>query len=176
MDLISNKILIQDNICKLFYEILMGLKFMHSAGVIQRDLDPDNSIFVDENFNIKFTQFNNCFLLNTNPTILFNKEYITNSYSYRAPETIWGRRLFRSFNGREHLKSICKLIGEPNVYERGYVQKGELLNFLLEYYRKFNFQPTFKKIFTGCTQIQIELLNSMLCWDPRDRFSINEIL
>ncbi|EAL67123.1 hypothetical protein DDB_G0280643 [Dictyostelium discoideum AX4] len=199
LNLISNNMLDQDDICQLFYEILMGLKFMHSAGVIHRDLDPENSIFVDENFNIKFTEFNNCFLLDTDPTFLFNKEYITNTYSYRAPETIWGdslyteatdvwgagvlfaelllgKRLFRSFNSKEHLKSIYKLIGAPKASEGAYVVKGELLFFLMEYNRKNSFQPTFNNTFIGCNQIQIDLLKNMLCWDPRDRYSVNEIL
>ncbi|KAM9999310.1 hypothetical protein ACTFIZ_002864 [Dictyostelium cf. discoideum] len=199
LNVITNKIADDDDdICKLFYQILMGLKFMHSAGVIHRDLDPDESIVVDANLNIKFTQFNNCYLLNT-PTFLFNKDYITTSYSYRAPETVWGdstyteatdiwgagvlfaelligRRLFRTFNGRDHLKSICKLIGSPKLSERHYVQKRELLSFLREYNSNHGSQPTFNITFRKCNQIKIDLLKSMLCWDPRDRCSLNQLL
>ncbi|KAM9955399.1 hypothetical protein ACTFIR_011837 [Dictyostelium discoideum] len=198
MNLIENNLLGQDDICKLFYEILMGLKYMHSAGVIHRDLDPENSIFVDENFNIQFTEFSNCFLLDSNQKFLFKKEYITNSYSYRAPETIWGdsfyteatdvwgagvlfaelllgKRLFTSFTGRSQLTLINDLIGPPKSAERN-IKKRELLNFLRGYNRNFGFKPTFKNTFVDCSQIQINLLNKMLCWDPRDRPSVNEIL
>ncbi|KAM9968339.1 hypothetical protein ACTFIW_002777 [Dictyostelium discoideum] len=199
MNLIENNLLDQDDICKLFYEILMGLKYMHSAGVIHRDLDPENSIFVDENFNIQFTEFSNCFLLDSNQKFLFKKEYITNSYSYRAPETIWGdsfyteatdvwgagvlfaelllgKRLFTSFTGRSQLTLINDLIGPPKSAERNYIKKRELLNFLRGYNRSFGFKPTFNNTFVNCSQIQINLLNKMLCWDPRDRPSVNEIL
>ncbi|KAN0030806.1 hypothetical protein ACTA71_009451 [Dictyostelium dimigraforme] len=198
MNVINNKMVDEDGLCKLFYELLSGLKFMHSSGVIHRDLDPEDSIFVDENLNVKFTQFNNCFLLDC-PTNLFNKEYITHSFSYRAPETIWGdsfysesidvwgagilfaelllgRRLFRTFTGRDHLKSIYKLIGLPKASEQVYIQKRELLRFLRDYNRNQSCEPTFKNTFRNCKPVHIELLEGMLCWDPRDRYSIDELL
>ncbi|KAK5584122.1 hypothetical protein RB653_005729 [Dictyostelium firmibasis] len=201
MNLISNNKMVinnEDNFRRLFYELLSGLKFMHSSGVIHRDLDPESSIFVDENMNVFFTDFRNCFLLDC-PTNLFNKEYVTYSYSYRAPETVWGdsvyseavdvwgvgvlfaeillgRRLFRTFTGRDHLKSICKLIGAPNASEQAYIQKRELLKFVRDYSKGRNFQPSFQDTFMECSPIHIELLKSMLCWDPRDRLSVDELL
>ncbi|KAN0009163.1 hypothetical protein ACTFIU_006436 [Dictyostelium citrinum] len=196
LNLINNKMLDDEGLTKLFYQLLCGLQYMHSIGVIHRDIDPE-TIFVDENFYVKFTEFNNCYKLGT-PSNLFNKEYITYSYSYRAPETIYGevlyseaidiwglgilfaelllgRRLFRTFTGKDHLRSISKLIGPPDSSEISYVPKKEFIKFLYDYHSNRWCPPTFKTIFKDIKEDFIDLLECMLRWDPRDRYSVEEL-
>jgi len=74
-----------DHIKYLTFEILKGLLFMHSKGVIHRDLKPLN-ILVNDNWDVKISDFGQSNV----QTMAINKDYnltkyVTTRY-YRAPE------------------------------------------------------------------------------------------
>jgi serine/threonine protein kinase len=79
------KVMTLDHIKFITYEILKGVHYMHSRGVIHRDLKPLN-VLVTENWDIKITDFGQSNV----QTDLINRDYnltkyVTTRY-YRAPE------------------------------------------------------------------------------------------
>ncbi|KAJ5247184.1 mitogen-activated protein kinase HOG1 [Penicillium chermesinum] len=64
-----------------FYQIMRGLKYIHSAGVIHRDLKPTN-ILVNENCDLKICDFGLARSVD-----FFMTGYVTTRF-YRAPETM----------------------------------------------------------------------------------------
>ncbi|KXJ84299.1 hypothetical protein RP20_CCG011886 [Aedes albopictus] len=72
-----------ERISFLIYQILCGIKHMHSAGIIHRDLKPSN-IVVNKNCSLKILDFGLARSVGTN----FNMtQYVITRY-YRAPEVI----------------------------------------------------------------------------------------
>eukprot|EP00356_Strombidium_inclinatum_P005112 CAMPEP_0170503986 /NCGR_PEP_ID=MMETSP0208-20121228/46533_1 /TAXON_ID=197538 /ORGANISM="Strombidium inclinatum, Strain S3" /LENGTH=93 /DNA_ID=CAMNT_0010783963 /DNA_START=160 /DNA_END=441 /DNA_ORIENTATION=+ len=46
----------EKHVVKIYYQLLCGLKLLHSAGIVHRDIKPSN-ILLDEQFNVLITDF-----------------------------------------------------------------------------------------------------------------------
>lgn len=81
----NSKVMTLDHIKFITYEILKGVHYMHSRGVIHRDLKPLN-ILVNENWDIKISDFGQSNVKTENLNRDYNlTKYVTTRY-YRAPE------------------------------------------------------------------------------------------
>ncbi|KAL0464165.1 UNVERIFIED_CONTAM: Mitogen-activated protein kinase [Sesamum latifolium] len=130
------------------YQLLRGLKYIHTANVFHRDLKPKN-ILVNANYKLKICDFGLARVsFNDVPTAIFWSDYFGNRW-YRAPELcgaffakytpgidIWSigcifaemltkRPLFRGKNVVHQLDLITDLLGTP---------KAEALAMMLEYH------------------------------------------
>ncbi|KAK6872570.1 Extracellular signal-regulated kinase 1 [Candida tropicalis] len=89
-NIIYTHVLSDQHVQYFIYQILKGLKLMHSAKVIHRDLKPSN-ILVNEQCDLKICDFGLARLdakhynLETNPKISMLTEYVATRW-YRAPE------------------------------------------------------------------------------------------
>lgn len=85
-----------DYICYFTYQILRGLKYIHSANVLHRDLKPSN-LLLNRNCDLKICDFG--LARTSDPTVeeSFKTEYVATRW-YRAPEVI--------LNPREYTKAI----------------------------------------------------------------------
>ncbi|KAM9956274.1 hypothetical protein ACTFIR_002986 [Dictyostelium discoideum] len=198
LQMIHNKLLTEYNTMIILYQLLTVVKFIHSAGVIHRDIDP-SSITIDQNQCLKLTEFYFCFPTNC-PVDLFFNDYDTSSFIYRAPETIWrnttyttaidvwnigvifgemilGKRLFKTQDFEDHLISISKLIGNPTPEDLSIVLSKSIFQYMGNI-PKSTLTPSvgIKRRFKGASKDQIELLQGMLCWDPRKRMTIDQLL
>ena len=91
-------------ITSIMNQICFGLKDLHDAKIIHRDLTPDN-IFIDENYNIKIGDFGVSKILNTNNK--YAKTH-TGKLHYNAPEIEKGQK----YNNKIDIYSLGCIIYE----------------------------------------------------------------
>lgn len=91
----SNQVLSIEHIRYFLYQMLCGLKYIHSANVLHRDLKPSN-ILVNENCLLKIGDFglargiiNNELVTNNTNTDFLMTQYVATRW-YRAPELLLG--------------------------------------------------------------------------------------
>lgn len=175
------------------YQILRGLKYVHSAGVIHRDSKPLN-ILINENCDLKICDFGLARVQDPQMT-----GYVSTRY-YRAPEImltwqkydtevdLWsvgcilaemieGKPLFP---GRDHVHQfsiITELLGlpPPDVIET--ICSENTLRFVQSLPHR---EPIpFSERFANCTHVEpeaIDLLLKMLIFDPKKRISAADAL
>ncbi|KAI9372576.1 mitogen-activated protein kinase mpkC [Aspergillus egyptiacus] len=170
------------------YQILRGLKYIHSAGVIHRDLKPGN-ILINENCDLKICDFGLARLQEPQMT-----GYVSTRY-YRAPEIMltWQR-----YGGKVDLWSVgCivaeMLLGRPLFPGTDHINQFYLITNLLgnppdelidrittnntrRMVKSLQKQPPrpFEEIFPGAEPEVINLLEKLLAWDPDRRISAEE--
>ncbi|XP_024440103.1 mitogen-activated protein kinase homolog MMK2 isoform X2 [Populus trichocarpa] len=79
----SNQLLTDDHCRYFLYQLLRGLKYVHSANVLHRDLKPSN-LFLNANCDLKIGDFG---LARTTSETDFMTEYVVTRW-YRAPELL----------------------------------------------------------------------------------------
>lgn len=85
----SDNALSEDHIKFILFQILSGLKYLHSANIIHRDLKPSN-ILINEDCEIKICDFG--LARSMQPSMYRNQDmtlYVTTRI-YRAPELLFG--------------------------------------------------------------------------------------
>ncbi|KAK8944807.1 Mitogen-activated protein kinase 2 [Platanthera zijinensis] len=184
---------LNDDHCQYFlYQILRGLKYVHSAHVLHRDLKPNN-LFLNANCDLKIGDFG---LARTTSEADFMTEYVVTRW-YRAPELllncseytaaidIWsvgcilGEIVTREplFPGRDYvhqLQLITKLIGSPDDSSLGFLRSDNARRYVrqLPHYPKQQFSSRFPTISPGAQ----DLLERMLVFDPSRRITVDEAL
>ncbi|CAF1421446.1 unnamed protein product [Rotaria sordida] len=182
--------------CKVFlYQILRGLKFLHSAGVIHRDLKPGN-LLVNSDCLLKICDFGLARTEELDKTKCMTQEVVTQYY--RAPELllgahhysyaidVWsvgcifaellGRRiLFQASSPLKQLDLIINLLGSPPLDEISTACDGAKSYILSKTWRaaKVNMLYSLSK---NVTHEAVQLLLRMLTWDPRKRITIHQAL
>merc|ERR1719158_1527483 len=81
--LLKTQRLSNDHICYFLYQILRGLKYIHSANVLHRDLKPSN-LLLNTTCDLKICDFG---LARTNSEKEYMTEYVVTRW-YRAPELL----------------------------------------------------------------------------------------
>ncbi|XP_023000265.1 mitogen-activated protein kinase homolog MMK2-like [Cucurbita maxima] len=188
----SNQLLTDDH-CRFFlYQLLRGLKYVHSANVLHRDLKPSN-LFLNANCDLKLGDFG---LARTTSETDFMTEYVVTRW-YRAPELllncseytgaidIWsvgcilGEIMHRKplFPGKDYvhqLKLITELIGSPDDSSLGFLRSDNPQKYFKNI-PHFPRQP-FSTKFPTMSPAAIDLLEKMLVFDPTKRITVDEAL
>ncbi|KAG0497066.1 hypothetical protein HPP92_001464 [Vanilla planifolia] len=182
-----------DDHCQYFlYQILRGLKYLHSAHVLHRDLKPSN-LFLNGNCDLKIGDFG---LARATSEADSMTEYVVTRW-YRAPELllncseytaaidIWsvgciiGEIVTRQtlFPGRDYvhqLRLITELIGSPDDSSLGFLRSDNARRYVkqLPQYPKQQFSSRFPNMSPGA----MDLIERMLVFDPSQRITVDEAL
>ncbi|MBA0688756.1 hypothetical protein Goari_006523 [Gossypium aridum] len=174
------------------YQVLRGLKYVHSANVLHRDLKPSN-LLLNANCDLKIGDFG---LARATCETDFMTEYVVTRW-YRAPELllncseytaaidIWsvgcilGEIMTRQplFPGKDYvhqLRLITELIGSPDDSSLGFLRSENARRYVrqLPQYPKQNFSARFPTSSSGA----VDLLERMLIFDPHRRITVEEAL
>ncbi|PKA60429.1 Mitogen-activated protein kinase 2 [Apostasia shenzhenica] len=184
---------LNDDHCQYFlYQILRGLKYIHSAKVLHRDLKPSN-LFLNANCDLKIGDFG---LARTTSETDFMTEYVVTRW-YRAPELllncseytaaidVWsvgcilGEIVAREplFPGKDYvhqLRLITELIGSPDDANLAFLRSENARRYVkqLPQYPKLPFSLRFPNMSPGA----VDLLERMLIFDPSKRISVDEAI
>ena len=185
------KTLKEDQIRDIMHQTLSGLAFMHKYGFFHRDMKPENLLLTRNK--LKIADFGLAREIRSVPPYT---EYVSTRY-YRAPECIlkstnynspidiWAlgcimaemylhpQPLFCGANEKEVLFKICSVLGTPthDVWNDG-IRQANIIGM------KF---PTcagteLEKIIPEASSEAIDLMKSMLKWDPNKRATAKNLL
>jgi serine/threonine protein kinase len=186
--------------CQFFlYQVLRGLLFVHSAGVVHRDLKPRN-VLVNSNCDLRVCDFG---LARVDEPGTADGTHMTDYVAtrwYRAPEVIvatgmYGKAIdmfsvgcilaelllrkpiFPGADQYDMLKRIAEVLGGPPESMVRAAKSARMHSFL----RNLCFQyprPLYplKNLFRGCSPKAVDLIQKLLTWDPEQRLTVLDSL
>lgn len=198
----SNQVLSDEHIQFFLYQILRGLKYIHSCGILHRDLKPRN-LLVNSNCDLKICDFGLArATINTLMTSSASMtDYIATRW-YRAPEVILSWRqysaaidvwsvgcilaelirrkpLLPATTEQEQMMMITNLIGKPSNNLINQIEDNDNRTFMKQLPN--NKGKDFNELFRGGIGVPtnphaIDLMKKMLTFDPAARITIEEAL
>ncbi|KAK4354385.1 hypothetical protein RND71_026579 [Anisodus tanguticus] len=177
------------------YQLLRGLKYIHTANIFHRDLKPKN-ILANADCKLKICDFGLARVsFNDVASAIFWTDYVATRW-YRAPELcgsffskytpaidIWsigcifaellsGKPLFPGKNVVHQLDLITDLLGTPPPETVAKIRNEKARRYLSSMRKK---QPVpFTKKFPNADPLALRLLERLLAFDPKDRPSAEE--
>ncbi|KAL2342355.1 hypothetical protein Fmac_003640 [Flemingia macrophylla] len=179
------------------YQLLRGLKYIHTANVFHRDLKPKN-ILANADCKLKICDFGLARVsFNEAPSAIFWTDYVATRW-YRAPELcgsffskytpaidIWsigcifaemltGKPLFPGKNVVHQLDLMTDLLGTPAPESIGRIRNEKAKRYLSGMKKKQ--QVPFSQKFPNADPLGLRLLERLLAFDPKDRPTAEEAL
>ncbi|KAK8881766.1 hypothetical protein M9Y10_044402 [Tritrichomonas musculus] len=174
------------------YQILRGLKYVHSANILHRDLKPSN-LLVNSNCDLKICDFG---LARVNDCDNYLSSYVETRW-YRAPEVLLSGTSYGSaidmwsvgcifyelimrkplFPGKSTLNQITVIvdkIGIPKEADLGFLIAPKAKQYL----KSIDKKPIvdWNKLISRGTKEEIELIKKMLAWNPAKRITADDAL
>ncbi|XP_041456883.1 serine/threonine-protein kinase NLK2-like isoform X1 [Lytechinus variegatus] len=193
--IVSPQPLSSDHVKVFLYQILRGLKYLHSAGILHRDIKPGN-LLVNSNCVLKVCDFGLARVEEPDTSKHMTQEVVTQYY--RAPEILvgskhytsavdmWsvgcifaellGRRiLFQAQSPITQLNLITDLLGTPSMEDMKYACDGARAHLL----RMPHKPPCLSALYglsSHATHEAVHLLSRMLVFNPDKRISCIDAL
>lgn len=187
----SNQSLSEEHCQYFLYQILRGLKYIHSANVIHRDLKPSN-LLLNANCDLKICDFGLARPTSENECMT---EYVVTRW-YRAPELLLNSDYTASidiwsvgciflelmnrrplFPGRDHvhqMRLLTELLGTPTESDLGFIRNEDSKRYLRQL-PPLPRQPL-ATVFPHVHPLAIDLVDKMLTFDPKRRITVEEAL
>ncbi|KAL4564515.1 hypothetical protein LXL04_028579 [Taraxacum kok-saghyz] len=179
------------------YQLLRGLKYIHTANVFHRDLKPKN-ILANADCKLKICDFGLARVaFNDTPTAIFWTDYVATRW-YRAPELcgsffskytpaidtwsigcifaelLTGKPLFPGKNVVHQLDLMTDLLGTPSPDAIARIRNEKARRYLSSMRKK---KPIpFSQKFPNADPLALRLLERMLAFEPKDRPTAEEAL
>lgn len=179
------------------YQLLRGLKYVHSANVIHRDLKPSN-LLVNENCELKIGDFGMARGLSSHPeeSHSFMTEYVATRW-YRAPELmlslhhyslaidLWSvgcifaemlgrKQLFPGKHYLHQLQLILTVLGTPSESVIGAIGAERVRSYVQSL--PLRAPVPLAKLYPQAEREAVDLLAAMLRFDPRQRIGVTQAL
>ncbi|XP_047988842.1 mitogen-activated protein kinase 1 isoform X2 [Leguminivora glycinivorella] len=185
-----------DHICYFLYQILRGLKYIHSANVLHRDLKPSN-LLLNTTCDLKICDFGLARVADPDHDHTgFLTEYVATRW-YRAPEImlnskgytksidIWSvgcilaemlsnRPIFPGKHYLDQLNHILGVLGSPSQEDLDCIINEKARGYL----ESLPFKPRvpWVELFPGADARALDLLHRMLTFNPHRRITVEEAL
>lgn len=193
----SGQSLSNEHVQYFVYQILRGMKYIHSASVIHRDLKPGN-LLVNADCELKICDFGLSRGFDSRPdegpTMM--TEYVATRW-YRAPEImlafrgyttaidVWsigcifaelmlGKPLFKGKDYVDQLNKILEVLGTPDDETIGRIGSSKAQAYIRSLPRKKT--VPFSKVLPLADHQAVDLLTKMLSFDPARRITVIEAL
>ncbi|VDK45490.1 unnamed protein product [Anisakis simplex] len=185
-----------EHICFFLYQILRGLKYIHSANVIHRDLKPSN-LLVNDSCDLKICDFGLARVIDPSKDHSGAlTEYVATRW-YRAPEVmcsskcytkaidVWSvgcilaemfnnKPLFPAKNYVEHLQLIFATIGSPSEDDLKSVANSSARSYIAS--MPVQQKQPWKKLYKDADSMALKLLDRMLTFDHNSRITVDQAL
>ncbi|POO01557.1 Serine/threonine protein kinase [Trema orientale] len=188
----SNQGLSEEHCQYFLYQILRGLKYIHSANVIHRDLKPSN-LLLNANCDLKICDFG---LARPTAENEYMTEYVVTRW-YRAPELLLNSSDYTAaidvwsvgciymelmnrkplFPGKDHvhqMRLLTELLGTPTESDLGFVRNEDAKRYIRQI-PQYPRQPL-ARAFPHVHPLAIDLIDKMLTFDPNRRITVEEAL
>ncbi|KAJ3305960.1 Mitogen-activated protein kinase [Kappamyces sp. JEL0829] len=175
------------------YQILRGLKWMHSANILHRDLKPGN-LLVNSDCELRICDFGLARGETEESGPLTNTEYVATRY-YRAPEVVlspkhyskaidmWsvgcifgemliGKVLFKGGDYIDQLSKIFEVLGTPQDPTLTQLCSARVLKYLRTWPKRQ--KANFAVLFPRCEPLGLDLLDKLLAFDPVNRINASQ--
>eukprot|EP00472_Partenskyella_glossopodia_P000436 CAMPEP_0197542864 /NCGR_PEP_ID=MMETSP1318-20131121/67932_1 /TAXON_ID=552666 /ORGANISM="Partenskyella glossopodia, Strain RCC365" /LENGTH=300 /DNA_ID=CAMNT_0043102157 /DNA_START=298 /DNA_END=1200 /DNA_ORIENTATION=+ len=192
----SNQKLSEGHVQYFVYQILRGLRYIHSAHVLHRDLKPSN-LLLNSNCDLKICDFGLARVADPEENHGgFLTEYVATRW-YRAPEImlswkeytkaidVWsvgcifaeilGRKpIFPGQDYMNQLHLIISKLGTPSLEDTEYIANEKAK----AYVRSLAYQKgvPLRELYPHASEQALDLLSNMLTFSPRKRITVEEAL
>ncbi|CAB60996.1 Mitogen-activated protein kinase mpk-1 [Caenorhabditis elegans] len=194
--LLKTQKLSNDHVCYFLYQILRGLKYIHSANVLHRDLKPSN-LLLNTTCDLKICDFGLARVTDPQTDHTgFLTEYVATRW-YRAPEImlnskgytksidVWSvgcilaemlsnRPLFPGKHYLDQLNLILAVVGSPSNADLQCIINDKARSYLISLPHKPK-QP-WARLYPGADPRALDLLDKMLTFNPHNRIDIEQAL
>ncbi|PHT39491.1 Mitogen-activated protein kinase -like protein NTF3 [Capsicum baccatum] len=189
----SSQTLTNDHCQYFLFQLLRGLKYLHSANILHRDLKPGN-LLINANCDLKICDFG--LARTSSGKDQFMTEYVVTRW-YRAPELllccdnygtsidVWSVGcIFAELLGRKpvfpgteclnQLKLIINILGSQREEDLEFIDNPKAR----KYIKSLPYSPgtPFSRLYPQAHPLAIDLLQRMLVFDPSKRISVMEAL
>mmetsp|Transcript_10456 Transcript_10456/g.25544 ORF Transcript_10456/g.25544 Transcript_10456/m.25544 type:complete len:402 (-) Transcript_10456:218-1423(-) len=175
------------------YQLLCGLKYMHSAHIWHRDLKPAN-LLLNANSTLKICDFGLSRGVDDNDEVT---DYVVTRW-YRAPEVmvcdsytekidVWAvgcilaelhnrKPVFRGSDSRDQVSEYLKVLGAPKPEDVSFITNEHAKKFVENFGKKLQPQNKLPEMYRDMPPDAMDLMMKMLEFNPHKRISVDEAL